>query len=84
LHGEFLAHGIEQLVDREPVQIADHAVVVENVHLVVGEGDGQEALVARVSALVAMRATLGGNACCCGRAMVAVGNVQRPEALESG
>ena len=47
---ERLADAREQRVGRKPVQVADHAVVVEDPHLVVRERDGEEELVARVGA----------------------------------
>ena len=77
---ERLADAREQCVRRQAVQVADDAVVVEDTHLVVRERDGEEELVARVGRAAPLRR----DARCGGRAMMAVGDVQRLERVELG
>ena len=77
---ERFADAREQRVRRQAVQVADDAVVVEDAHLVVRERDGEEELVARVGRAAPLRR----DARCGGRAMMAVGDVQRLERVELG
>lgn len=71
-----LAHGGDELLLGEAVEVLDHAVVVDDVELVVGEDDGHEVVVLLLAGVVGVLLLLllsheGGG----GAAVVAVGDV---------
>ena len=72
------ADGFEKLFGRQPVQIFHDAVVGENLHLLVGEDDGEEAVVRLRARVVRVpRLQLRARARGGGRAVVAVGDVEQ-------
>ena len=77
LNLEVLAHFVEELLGGEAVEIANHAVVVDDLEVACGEGHGHEVVVFLVALVVGVVLCLfGANEGSGGAAVVAVGDVE--------
>ena len=76
LDDEVLAEAAEELLGGEPVEVLDHAVVVDDAELAGGERHGQEVAVLLLARMVGvLRLALGTHARSGGRTVVSVGHI---------